>query len=505
MGHALVVGLGVSGQAAARYLQEKGNNVTVADDFAGEAQTRRAEELRAEGVEIFLGLGLGKAAENAAVQEHAAELLEGKDLVVASPGVPPFHPLLTVAREQGVQLWSEIELAFRACVAPIVAVTGTNGKSTVTTLIGRIFEAAGVPVAVCGNIGTPMIVMGPRVPPEGVVVAEVSSFQLALTEKFRARVGVLLNIAEDHFDWHLNVDDYAKAKTRVWANQTEDDLCLYNADDALVASLAFAAPGRKVAFSYRDLAANTMPQLGDCAREHVKASGREAPRPAPKSLCGGETGQVLWAGWQDEKLLVAGVGACPLEIPCENQETADKSLPAYLRSNYAAAAAVCVDMGVPPDSIGQGFASFVTLPHRMETVAVFNTVTFVDDSKATNPHAAQTAISSYEKVVLIAGGRNKGLDLTCLAEAAGHVRAVVGIGEAGPEIEAVFRSAGVPAVTGKSMREAVQAAVQAAYPGDTVLLSPACASFDWYRNYEARGEDFVEAVQELYGADVAYD
>jgi UDP-N-acetylmuramoylalanine--D-glutamate ligase len=438
----LVVGLGVTGDAVARRLVSDGP-VTVVDDrpdtaaFAG-----RAAALEALGVTVV----------GAPSPEQLAGLVGAADLVVPSPGVPESHPVYGLAGQAGVPIYSEIELAGVAAAArslPLVAVTGTNGKTTVTTMIAEMLTAAGQRALAAGNIGRPLFdAVHDDV---DVVVAEVSSFQLRFTETFRPRVAVLLNVAEDHLDWHPSFKDYVAAKARIFANQAGDDLLVFNADDAAVAEVARTAPARSMAFT-----------LGD-GPGVWRVAGGHLVRP---------DGEVV--------LAVADLARnAPHDI-----------------ANALAAAATAADLGVTDDALSAILATFSGLPHRVTPVGQSGGVTFVDDSKATNPHAALAALAGFSSVVLLAGGRNKGLDLGVLRQEAGHIRAVVAIGEAAGEVEACF--AGLrPVRRAGSMAEAVRLGAELAEPGDTVLLSPACASFDWYSGYAARGDDFARQVEAL--------
>jgi UDP-N-acetylmuramoylalanine--D-glutamate ligase len=441
----VVVGLGVTGEAVARRLAADGA-VTVVDDNPNSARfAERAAGLQALGVTVL----------GAPAPEQLAELVAAADLVVPSPGVPEAHPIYRLAGEAGVPIYSEIELAGVTAAArglPLVAVTGTNGKTTVTTLIAKMFTAGGRRALAAGNIGRPLL---DAVHDDAdVVVAEVSSFQLRFTAAFRPRVAVLLNVAEDHLDWHPSFDDYVAAKARIFANQAGDDLLVFNADDAAVAGAARAAPARSVAFTRGD--------------------GRGAWRV--------QDGQLVRPGGEPLLAVADLARHGPHDI-----------------ANALAAAAAAADLGVADDVLSAVLASFSGLPHRVTPVGQSGGVTFVDDSKATNPHAALAALAGFDSVVLLAGGRNKGLDLGVLRQAAGRIRAVVAIGEAAGEVEACF--AGVrPVRRAGSMAEAVRLGAELAEPGDTVLLSPACASFDWYTSYAARGDDFARQVAALLEA-----
>jgi UDP-N-acetylmuramoylalanine--D-glutamate ligase len=439
----LVVGLGITGEAVARRLAADGP-VTVVDDrpeSAGFAARRTA--LEALGVRVVGGPG----------PEQLADLVAGAELVVPSPGVPEAHPVYGLAARAGVPIFSEIELAGVAAARrglPLVAVTGTNGKTTVTTVIAEMLNAGGRRALAAGNIGRPLLdAVHDDV---DVVVAEVSSFQLRFTETFRPRVAVLLNVAEDHLDWHPTFQDYVAAKARIFANQSGDDLLVFNADDAPVAEVSATSPARSVAFTLRS--------------DRTDA----------------------WRLDNDRLLRPDGT---PLIAISDLARRGPHDI-----ANALAAAAAAADLGLSDEALRSVLASFSGLPHRVAPVGQSGGVTFVDDSKATNPHAALAALAGFDSVVLLAGGRNKGLDLSVLRAEAGRIRAVVAIGEAAGEVEACF--AGVrPVHRAGSMAEAVRLGAELAEPGDTVLLSPACASFDWYTSYAARGDDFAREVQAL--------
>ncbi|HWC12110.1 MAG TPA: UDP-N-acetylmuramoyl-L-alanine--D-glutamate ligase, partial [Acidimicrobiales bacterium] len=332
---------------------------------------------------------------------------------------------------------------------PIVAVTGTNGKTTVTALITDMLLASGRTAVAGGNIGFPLSDAVRR--DVDVVVAEVSSFQLWWTDTFRPVVAVWLNLAEDHLDWHPDLDAYVAAKARIWAHQHKDDLIVVNIDDPIVAGQVAGAPSRVQTFGLA--------------------------RPADWHVADGEL-----RGPPGRLLPVAELR---------------RSLPHDV-SNGLAAAAAALSAGGTLEGVRTALRTFGGLPHRLTLVADAGGVRWYDDSKATNPHAALAAISGFDSVVLVAGGRNKGLDLGVLVKGADRIRAVVALGEAGPEVEAAFD--GVRPVTrAPPMAEAVRAAAAAARPGDAVLLSPGCASFDRYRSYAERGDDFAAAVGRLLG------
>jgi UDP-N-acetylmuramoylalanine--D-glutamate ligase len=421
----------------ARHLLARGAKVTVVDDAPG-------DEARAAAAAGGLRL-----VERPALADLAV-LVVSTDIVVPSPGVPASHPVFGLARAAGVPVRGEVELAAQWSSHPIVAVTGTNGKTTVTSLIADMLGASGVRAVAAGNIGLPLSeAAGAEV---DVVVAEVSSFQLAFAESFHPAVAVWLNLAADHLDWHPDLGSYVAAKARIWARQGPGDVAVVNADDPVVMAQAARAASRLVTFG----------------------------------LSGAADFGVV-DGW------LRGPGGPLVEVA-----RLPRSLPHDV-ANALAASAAALAAGASTDGVHAALTAFGGLPHRLTLVGYGGGVRWYDDSKATNPHAAVAAVRGFESVVLIAGGRNKGLDLSALAQVADRVRAVVAIGEAAPEVAGAF--AGVrPVATATTMAEAVTAAAAAARPGDAVLLSPGCASFDWYRSYAERGDDFARAVHALLEA-----
>jgi len=440
-----VLGLGVTGAAVVEWATARGITLTVVEDHpAGDDYEARAAAARVQGHHVVAAPG---AAELDA-------LVRAADIVIPSPGVPESHPVFATARVTGTAVRSEIELAgaeFARRRVPLVAITGTNGKTTVTTLVTEMLRASGLHAIAAGNIGTPLLAVAVADHAPDVVVAEVSSFQLRFTAEFRPAVAVLLNVAPDHLDWHSAFDEYVAAKAMIIRNQRDDDVFVFNADDPAVAGVATGAPARTTSFT-------------------LTASG---------------------AGWRvadgaltaDDGTAIVAVAELPRRAPSD-------------LANGLAAAAAARAAGAEPAAIANVLRGFAGLPHRVTLVGQSGGVQYFDDSKATNPHATVSALGGFSSVVLIAGGRNKGLDLAALRPAAGPVRAVVAIGDAASEIEVAF--AGLRPVThAASMHDAVQTAARLAEPGDAVLLSPACASFDWYRNYRERGDDFAREVAAL--------
>jgi UDP-N-acetylmuramoylalanine--D-glutamate ligase len=445
----LVVGLGRSGIAAARVCVENGAVVTVTD-------RRPSSELGAalEALPPGVGQELGG---------HRRESFVGSELIVLSPGVPEI-PELTAARQAGVRVIGELELGSRFVEGTLVAITGTNGKSTTTTLCGSMLRATGYPTFVGGNLGIPLCeaVGTPAAKPGGNCVVEVSSFQLETVETFHPRVAVLLNVTADHLDRYQDLEHYAATKARIFGAQSQDDFAVVNADDELAVRLVQGARSRKLEIS------------------------------AERRLNEG--------GWLEGEMLV-------LRLPGGKPEGYPALLPALAgRHNQANALAALLAArlaGATAEEARRVLLGFRGLAHRMELIAEAKGVVYYDDSKGTNVGAAVAALNGFPRpVVLIAGGRDKGGDYAPLAAALERVgRAVVLIGEAAPRIQAslaeVLPAAAV--VRAVTMEEAVAVAARLARPGDAVVLSPACSSFDMFRDYEHRAEVFRAAVRDLLG------
>lgn len=445
---ALVVGLGVTGVAVARALIAHGHVVVATDDRPGPAARTAARDL---------GLDL---AEGPTADELAA-LVAGADAVLPAPGLPARHPVFAAARAAGVPIMSEFDLAAWWDDRPLLAITGTDGKTTVTTLVRDMLVASGLAAVAVGNTPVPLVAAIDDATTD-VFVVEASSFRLEHSQRFAPAVGTWLNFAPDHLDSHPDMASYEAAKAGIWRDQSADQVAVGNADDAVVAGHLAGARAQRVTFALAS-----------------EADFRLAGPPGPG-------GRLIGP--------VAGQG----EVEIARVEDLARALPHDI-ANGLAAAATALAGGAGIDGVRRGLREFRGLPHRVVLVGEAGGVRFYDDSKATTPHAAAAAIAGFESVVLIAGGRNKGLDLGMLAGSAGSIRAVVAIGEAAPEVAAAF--AGVRPVTrAASMDEAVRVAVGLARPGDAVLLSPGCASFDWYGSYGERGDDFACAVREVAGA-----
>lgn len=383
---------------------------------------------------------------------------------VLSPGVPPTSPVVRSLHEANVPIFGEIELAYRLCKAPIIAVTGTKGKSTTTSLIGHLLRACGLTVRVGGNIGNPLIAEVRDVGPGDWVVAEVSSFQLETIRAFKPRVAVLLNIAPDHLDRYHSMDEYAEAKFRISANQSMSDWFVGNLDDPRIRALDWhhgdtRVQARQLWFTLDSRDQATM-YLRDGVITYAPVAGD--PRPVP---------------------------IVPLsEIPLPGEHNVRNAMAALL-------AALAV--GCPPEVLRGAIAGFEPMPHRLRTIAEIDGIRYVDDSKSTNPAAVIAALRTYDApIVLIAGGRSKGTDFDAMgAEIRQRATALVTIGEAAG---AIRRAAGsVPGVDASTMDDAVRRAREFAGPGSLVLLSPGCASFDMFESAEDRGEKFAAAVEAL--------
>ncbi|MEH0543778.1 UDP-N-acetylmuramoyl-L-alanine--D-glutamate ligase [Streptomyces sp. B21-105] len=458
--HVTVAGLGVSGLPAAKVLHGLGAKVTVVNDGDDARAREQAAELEALGVTVRLGDG--------------ATLPEGAELVVTAPGWKPDKPLFTAAREAGVPVWGDVELAWRLRgpdAAPWLCVTGTNGKTTTTRMLASILAAAGLRTAAVGNIGVSLLdaVLGDE--PYDVLAVELSSYQLHWAPSLRAHSAAVLNLAPDHLDWHGSMEAYARDKGRVYeGNQVA---CVYNVADKATEDLVREAD----------------------VEEGCRAIGFTLGAPAPSQL-GVVDGILVDRAFVEDRQKNAQ----------ELAEVADVDPPApHNIANALAAAALARAFGVPPKAVRDGLRSFTPDAHRIAHVADVDGVAYVDDSKATNTHAAQASLAAYGSIVWIAGGLAKGATFDELvATSAERLRGVVLLGADRALIrEALARHAPeVPVVdldrtdTG-AMSAAVQEARRLAAEGDTVLLAPACASMDMFVNYNQRGDAFAQAVREL--------
>jgi UDP-N-acetylmuramoylalanine--D-glutamate ligase len=441
--HVVVVGAARSGIAAAVLLRERHARVTLADSrttpFDG------ADDLRARGVAIELG-------------PHRDALFADADLVVLSPGVPPAQPAFAAARRRGVPIIGEIELASRWLTGRIVAITGTKGKSTTTTLTARMLQAGGVRVTAGGNLGTALSAQVSESTPDSVHVVEVSSFQLETTDQFHPWIAVLVNLSPDHLDRHASFDEYAAAKARIFANQTTADWAVINADDPASLELARTARARRFDFAL------------------------DAPI---------ADGVTVDAGEIVERR--RGAAARPL-LPVSAVRLPGR----HLLSDVLAASAVACLAGVPTAAMHRAVETFEGLEHALQRVAEIDGIRFIDDSKATNVVSARRAIESVGAgVVPIVGGRYKGGDFRDLRDAVRqHARGIVAIGEAAELVEQALGDL-VPVARAGSMHDAVRRAFDLAPSGGAVLLAPACSSFDMFTDYAARGRAFADEARAL--------
>jgi len=439
----LVVGLGKSGVASALFLKAHGARVTVSD-------TKSGDELRNE-IPVLLDHGI-----TVETGGHGERTFRGQDLIVVSPGVPVDAPLLVQARSLGEAVIGELELAAQFLPGPIVAITGSNGKTTTTTLTGEILAAAGMPVLVGGNIGTPAIALAERAKTDTVIVLEVSSFQLETIQTFRPKVAVVLNVTPDHLDRHRTLEVYVDAKARIFENQRGEDFAVLNADDPICTTMA----------------ARTRAQLFWFRRQKEVQQGAWL-----------RDGKILFrnGSQQREVMLVS-------EIPLKGAHNLENVL-----------AAVCASalMGCAPEKIRQTVMDFKAVEHRLEFVTTIRGVDYYNDSKATNVDATIKALESFPSHIhLILGGKDKGSDYTVLNDLLRQrVKRVYTIGTAAAKIESQIK--GVEVVHAETLDNALRKANALAQPGDVVLLAPACASFDQFKSYEHRGRVFKEIVRGL--------
>ncbi|MBW3562429.1 MAG: UDP-N-acetylmuramoyl-L-alanine--D-glutamate ligase [Actinobacteria bacterium] len=446
---ALVIGLGRSGRPAAEALAAADVEVIGVDV---REDIDRTEDLRGLGVDVRAGVD----------DEATARIVAQVDLVVPSPGVPENSEALRRAAELGVPVWSEPELGWRLARRgsgrdpDVIGITGTNGKTTTTELTADMLTTAGLEAVGCGNLGHPFTAAALEAGSDTVLVAELSSFQLRFAHSLRPRIGMLLNLAPDHLDWHPDVEAYAAAKARLWQAQEAGDWAVANADDERVEAVVTAhAPGRTAWFSTRHI-----PEVG--------------------------------VGFRDDRLVAAlpdvhgpllETGSLPLRAP-------------HHLANVAGAACCALLAGATAEAVARSARSFRPGRHRMEVVADGD-ITWIDDSKATNPHAAAAALRAHRDrpTVWIAGGLAKGVDLEPLAEELTGVHHAVLIGEAAETLAGIASAAGVDVTLAGSIEEAVTVARRVARSGDVVLLAPACASFDQFRDYVERGQRFAAAVR----------
>jgi len=444
----LVVGLGKSGLAAALLLRRHGAQVTVSDIRSAAALAKEIPELLEQGINVEAG-------------GHGLLTFRRQDLIVVSPGVPLDTPELVQVRNFGLPIIGELELAARFLKGSVLAITGSNGKTTTTTLVGEILQAARMPTLIAGNIGVPVIGVIDESTDDTWTVLEVSSFPLESTEQFHPHIAVILNITPDHLDRHGSFENYALAKERIFASQNQNDFVVLNAENARAAAAASRSAAKVYWFSL----------------EHPVSQGAWA-----------EEGQILFRNAKDAPIETV----MPLSgIPLKGEHNVENVLAAVAASRLA---------GAPVDVIRRAVENFKAVEHRLEYVATINCVDFYNDSKATNVDATAKAIAAFSGGIhLILGGKDKNSDYTQLSDLLrARVRAVYTIGSAAEKIESQLR--GVVSIHScETLERAVSSAGAAAHAGDIVLLAPACSSFDQFENYEQRGRIFKELVHEWRG------
>ncbi len=439
----LVLGMGTSGAAAADFLCGLGAMVTVTDRAATPDAASEISALETRGVRFELG-------------GHRPESFTGADLIVVSPGVPHTMPLLREAVNRGVPVMGELELASRYISRPIIAVTGTNGKTTTTTLLGHLLSRSGYRVVVGGNIGTPLITLIPASEAADVAVVEVSSFQLDTIDRFRPHISVILNVTPDHLDRYDGMQAYADSKGLILKNQTADDVAVLNGEDPQIRRVSEGSAVRKWFF-------------------HA----------APGEAGGVFNGDRFELGTEEH-------GEISLDLSCLRQPGR------HNRENAAAAALAALAFGAKAEDIQAALGTFEGLPHRITPVATKSGIRFFDDSKATNIDSVAKALEAFsDPVVLIMGGRNKGYRFGALADVVrAHAKALIVIGESAKDILTDIGDV-VPSRICRDMTDAVTQAFDLAVSGDVVLLSPGCASFDMFKNYADRGDAFCRAVKAI--------
>jgi UDP-N-acetylmuramoylalanine--D-glutamate ligase len=439
----LVVGLARTGVATALFCAGRGARVTATDTRTEKELGDTVAALQKDGIALELG-------------GHRQELILDADLIIPSPGVPAGAPLLQFARSKGVTIWSEIELAYRFLKGRLIGITGSNGKTTTTSLIEHILRSAGFSTILAGNIGTPLISCVERSSEKTATVAELSSFQLELIEKFRPNISVFLNLTPDHLDRHHTLESYGAAKARIFENQTESDSAILNADDPGTTPYAPAKP-----------------HLFWFSRKQRVAQGAFV-----------KESEILFRHEGAEETILKLT-----DIPLAGAHNVENVLAAVAATRLA---------GAEPSAIAKGVRSFAGVEHRLEFVAEIGGVRFYNDSKATNVDATLKALDAFPgRILIILGGKDKGSDYTVL-QAPLREKAILAllIGAAADKIEKQI-SGSVAIEQAGTLERAVETAAHAARAGDVVLLAPACASFDQFQNYEHRGRVFKELVHQL--------
>lgn len=460
----VVLGLAMSGISAAKVFRDFGAVVTV-NDKKDRQSCPEADELEALGISVVCG-------------GHPDDLMhQGVALVVKNPGIPYSAPPVQAALALGIEVVTEVEVAYRICEAPIIGITGSNGKTTTTTWIGNMLAAAGKQPIVAGNIGRALCEAAPEATPEHWLVVELSSFQLKGTELFKPRIACLLNVFETHLDYHGSMEDYIASKTKIFANQTNDDIAIVNWDNATCRLVAQGISSTLMPFS---------------VKERLNAGVYVDPPLKPEDRVGSQ--QIVYKdseGAEHSILAIDQIG-----IPAK-----------YNIENALAATAAALAAGVEPAVIAQELRAFKGVEHRLEYVRTIDGVVYYNNSKATNPAATIKAIEVFTApIVLIAGGLERGMDyLELVPSLRSNVKAVVALGETRHKISRIAEMAGIGSIktvdtvedAAETLRLAVRAAAEFAESGDIVLLSPACASWDMFTTYEQRGRIFKESVHNL--------
>jgi UDP-N-acetylmuramoylalanine--D-glutamate ligase len=445
----LVAGAGRSGIAAARFLLSRGARVILTDTKSGDALATNIApllDIAARTGELVLDLG-----------GHRSESFARCDLVIVSPGIPLALPIFDISRKAGIPIIAEVELAYRHLNGKIIGITGSNGKTTTTTLVSRLLTDAGLNGYAAGNIGTPLIGFVADSSPEDIYAVELSSFQLEGIQDFRPHIAAILNLTLDHMDRYASFEEYIAAKQRIFTNQRETDFAVLNADDIGTAAIGSKVCAKPVRFSRL-----TTPAHGAFVRN----------------------GRVIFSDEKGE-IDLFGTGAIALK-GSHNLE------------NVLAACAMAILSGAAPESLEESIRKFPGVEHRIEFVTERDGVQYYNDSKATNVDATIKSIEAFKgNILLIAGGRDKAGDFNALrSPVRERVKHVVTIGEAAEKLKKALADV-TDASEARSMQEAVSICRQLARPGDVVLLAPACASFDMFQDYEHRGRIFKEAVRNL--------
>src|SRR4030095_8463109 len=440
----LVRGLGTTGIAVARFALRREAAVIAVDDAPRILLKTEGERLSQKGAQEFCG------------DETHVIPWEKVNEVILSPGVALDPPLVLEAKRRNISVVGEIELASRFNRSPVIGITGTNGKSTTTELVGSLLQASGFRVSVGGNLGTPWVSLLEREPNPDWTVLELSSFQLETIETFHPKISVILNLTDDHFERHGNLESYGAAKARIFENQNREDFLVYNDDAAHVVAMTLEVKPRKIPFS---------------STKHVSG------------IC-----------WDTETSFQSQVSGEPRRYSLEGAPL--KGL--HNIENMLAAVAAAELAGAKPQAIQQGLLTFTPLPHRLEKIRELNGVTYYDDSKGTNVGAVVMSLASFdEPVVLILGGKDKGGDYRVLRSLVQHkAKGIILMGEAKEKIREALKGS-APLYEVATMEEAVIQARAIAKAGDVVLLSPACSSFDMFRDYKHRGDEFQKWVKEL--------